>query len=115
MFTAHAGVRYIPLRTPGGKSTSHVGLFVKIDIKELSFQDASTSGTCPLEFETSSKKISLPTVHEACEITADDHIASDEECNNEEHKSEITCWFKPNYRSLHQDAATCPVEIHVNW
>ena len=94
-------------------------------IKKLSFRDASASGTCPPEFQTSCK-FSLPTVPETCELTEDDHVDDDhiagDECNdsNKVYKQKITCWLKPANTSQalvgsqHQDAVTSPVEIHVN-
>jgi len=113
-----AGVRYIPLRTPGGKSTPHVGLFVKINIKKLSSQGASASGTCPPEFETPHKTFNLPAASLSCgldEKTGDDHIVNDEcntSCRNE---NEIICWLKPADKGhASVGCATYQVEIHLN-
>jgi len=73
------GVRYVPLQTPGGKSPSHIGLFVKIDIKKLSFQDISASGTCRPGFESKKMRVTIP---ETCELTADDHAVDDHIVND---------------------------------
>ena len=45
----YIGLRFIPLRTPGGETASHIGIFVNIMIDELSQKQASSSGMCSLE------------------------------------------------------------------
>ena len=45
----HVGLHFIPLRTPSGESTSHIGIFVKIKMNRLSQKQASSSGMCPLQ------------------------------------------------------------------
>ncbi|XP_065898553.1 1-phosphatidylinositol 4,5-bisphosphate phosphodiesterase delta-4-like [Dysidea avara] len=118
------GIRYIPLRTPGGKSTSHVGLFVNIGVKNLSSHNASSGGTCPQEFEVPRKKFSSPTIPETFDLslakyaTADDELENNQEVEDDE---DVTCQYKPANvghallgRELPTDANTCTVEIHIN-
>ena len=38
-------MHYIPLRTPGGESTSHIGIFVRIKVNKLDPKQATSSGT----------------------------------------------------------------------
>ena len=107
------GIRYIPLRTPGGKSTSHVGLFVKIGI---SSEDASTSGTCPQEFEIPCKKFSSPTMPETSNLSLAKHATGDSN-NQKENDKDVTCQYKPanvEISTLQENTNTCTVEIHVN-
>ena len=49
MPSPYTGLRFIPLRTPGGESASHIGLFVRIKIDKLSHKAASSSGKCLLK------------------------------------------------------------------
>ena len=65
----YAGLRYIPLQTPGGKSTSHVGLFVKIGIKKLSRKYAAASGVCLQEPDALPRKFSPSSMPEMCDTT----------------------------------------------
>lgn len=60
------GVKFIPLRTHGGESTSHIGVFVKIEIKQLRHKEASSSGRCPQELDLPVKKFSSSKLPETC-------------------------------------------------
>jgi len=64
-----AGLRFIPLRTPGGESSSHIGLFVKIGLKTLGHKEASASGKCRDDFEPSLKKLSLSNLPASCHLS----------------------------------------------
>ncbi|XP_065898548.1 uncharacterized protein [Dysidea avara] len=118
------GIRYIPLRTPGGKSTSHVGLFVNIGVKNLSSHNASSGGTCPQEFEVPRKKFSSPTIPETFDLSLAKYATADYELENNqevEDDEDVTCQYKPANvghallgRELPTDANTCTVEIHIN-
>ena len=48
----HAGLHFIPLRTPTGESTPHIGIFVRIKISKLSQEQASSRGMCDLKSPT---------------------------------------------------------------
>ena len=54
-------MKFIPLRTPGGEATSHIGVFVKIEIKALRHKQASSSAQ---DMESSMQKFSLPNLPE---------------------------------------------------
>ena len=41
-----AGLHYIPLRTSGGESASHTGIFVRIEMSKLNPKQATSSGMC---------------------------------------------------------------------
>ena len=75
-----AGLRFIPLRTPGGESSSHIGLFVKIGLKSLRHKEASASGKCRDDFEPSLKKLSLSNLPATCHLSdsVEDMVCVDE-------------------------------------
>ncbi|XP_065898551.1 1-phosphatidylinositol 4,5-bisphosphate phosphodiesterase delta-4-like isoform X2 [Dysidea avara] len=120
------GIRYIPLRTPGGKSSSHVGLFVKIGIKKLSSEGDSASGTCPQEFQTPPKDHSSPIIPKMADLTLSKYATADDklENNQEEDDEDATLQYKPanidhsllsREMPTHQeDTNTCTVEVHIN-
>jgi len=60
------GLKFIPLRTPGGECTSHIGLFVNIEIKALRHKQASASGKCPQDLDSSFEKFSVPDLAKTC-------------------------------------------------
>lgn len=72
------GLKFIPLRTPGGESTSQIGVFVKIEIKALKHKQASSSGKCLQDLDSSIRKFSLPETCQYSEsyedIVAVDHV-----------------------------------------
>ena len=51
-------MRFIPLRTPGGQRTSHVGLFVKIKLETLRHKETFTRAQHSVEYETKSDQSS---------------------------------------------------------
>ena len=110
------GIRYIPLCTPGGQSTSHVGLFVKIGIENLSPEDASASGTCPQEVEIPGKKFSSPTMPETSKLSLAKHATVDNNSQKEDDE-DVACQCKlanvelPTFQG---NTNTCTVEIHIN-
>jgi len=110
------GIRYIPLRTPGGKSTSHVGLFVKIGIENLNSEDASASGTCPQEFEIPCKKFSSPTMPETSDLSFARYATVDNNNQKEEDKV-VTSQYKHanvDHTEVQRKTSTSTVEIHMN-
>lgn len=42
----YTGLHFIPLRTPGGESASHIGIFVNIRMNKLDQNQASSAGIC---------------------------------------------------------------------
>lgn len=115
------GVRYIPLRTPGGKSASHVGLFVKIGIKKLSHKYTSASGICAQDPNALLKKFSPPTLPEMCDVTLHEHavdVEHKEEYNDDEmHQPKPANIGNTSLGKMlmqPKDTSTCSVEIHSN-
>jgi len=110
----NVGVRFIPLRTPGGKSTSHIGIYAKINMKKLSHRIASSSGICPQNLDLTPRKLSTPAIPKICPFedpfsNDDDRlqqcvIASQREPTNVEHPLH-------DRRLMHQTAV---VEVHVS-
>ena len=98
----HTGLHFIPLRTPGGKSISHIGIFVKIAMNKLRQKQASCSGTCTLQnVKSPSERFSLSRLIETCKFTLDEikeatsSVAEDELCIKEE-KSDNACSISEN-------------------
>ena len=90
----YTGLQFIPLRTPGGESASHIGIFVETRINKLSQKKASSFGMCLLEESEPSRKISFsPMFLETCLLsvneTAEDIIAVEVE-EYEQSKGEKT-------------------------
>ena len=88
------GLRFVPLRTPGGEHASHIGIFVSIEMKKLSQKQASSSGMCSLQdFKPSMKRFSSPKMLEMyLDETAEDEIAVEEhETHSKEEKTTSTC------------------------
>ena len=136
MHNLQSGIRFIPLRTPGGESASHIGMFVEIKMNKLSHQQASSSGICSVKDLTSSmKRFSSPRMLETYRLSLDEtvedtgvveeHISHSEE----EETATIACSSLSNGatdensielrhsqpRMVHQEAVTqCTAEIHVN-
>lgn len=63
------GLKFIPLRKPGGETTSHIGVFVKIETKALRHNEASFRGKCPQDLDSSIQKFSLATLPETCQYS----------------------------------------------
>ena len=74
------GLRFIPLRTSGGESSSHIGLFVKIGLKTLRHKEASASGKCQDDFQPSIQKFSLSNLPATCYLSdsVEDVVCVDE-------------------------------------
>jgi len=74
-----SGLKFIPLRTPGGESSSHIGLFVKIGLKTLRYKEASSSGKCQDDVEPR-MKFGLSNLPETCHLSAsvEDVVSVDE-------------------------------------
>lgn len=72
----HVGLHFIPLRTPSGESTSHVGIFAKIKMSKLSQEQASSSGTCLLQdFPNSpTNGLSSSRYFEICNLSPDETV-----------------------------------------
>lgn len=93
----HIGLHFVPLRTPGGKSASHIGIFVKIAMNKLSQKQASSSGICSLQdVKSPSEKLSSSRLFETCkfsleEIKEDTNSVAEDELRIEEEKSTNAC------------------------
>ena len=76
------GLKFIPLRTPGGESTSHIGVFVKIEITTL-----ISINKCPQDLDSSMQEFAPTSLPETChhseslEVTTVDY--HEEEDNHE--------------------------------
>ena len=71
-------MRFIPLRTPGGQSTSHIGIFVEIKMGQLSQKQASSSGMCSLQdLKSPMKRFSLPKILETYQLSSVDETVED--------------------------------------
>lgn len=84
------GLKFIPLRSPGGETTSHIGLFVKIEIKALRHKQASSSGRCKQDLDSSMQKFSLSALPEVCHFSESSEAAVGVDHNNEEADQGIT-------------------------
>ena len=82
------GIRYVPLRKPGGDPVSHIGIFVKI---ELSHKQASDGVEVPISPHSDTQQtngvLEDASVIEKNKIndTTNSHIANDVHC-----KSDVT-------------------------
>ena len=79
----HAGLRFIPLRTPGGEYASHIGIFAKIKIRKLNQKQASSSGMC-LQEDSNTLKWANP--FKTC--PSDREAIAIKECKLSKHKEE---------------------------
>ena len=104
----NVGVRFIPLRTPGGKSTSHIGIYAKVNMKKLSHRIASSSGICPQNSDSTPRKLSAPAIPEICPI---EDPLSDECAVASQHEPAIVEHPLHDRRLMHQTAV---VEVHVS-
>lgn len=83
------GLKFIPLRKPGGDTISHVGVFVKIEIKALRHKQASSSGKCTQDLDSSMQRFPLASLPETCQYSESMEypVAVD---HNKEDKQEVT-------------------------
>ena len=86
------GLKFIPLRTPGGGSTSHIGVFVKIEITTLT----SSSKRCPQDLDSSIQKFSLSSLPETCHYSESLEDVTTVDYNKEEDDHEITPHLQSN-------------------
>lgn len=122
----HSGLHFIPLRTPGGGSATHVGVFVKIKMNKLSHRQASSSGMCSQQNNSlrwpSSKFLET---HQSCSLDrrAEDTPTIEHECKDTSGRSfahgaavrNSTDLLHKQSRIVHQEAALqCTAEIHAN-
>ena len=110
-----SGLRFIPLRKPGGESASHIGIFVEIKMNKLSHKQASSSGICPVK---SVRRFSSPRVLDTDKPSLDEvveeHISHTEEENSATENS--TDLLRSQPRMVRQEAVTQSIvaDIHVN-
>ena len=126
----YSGLRFIPLRTPGGESASHIGIFVEIEMKKLSHKQASSSGICPVK---SLRRFSSPKMLEIdklnLETGEDTGVIEEHKSHIEKEKSSSICslsngatdenstdLLRSQPRMVRQEAVTQCVaaEIHAN-
>ena len=71
-------MRFIPLRTPGGQSVSHIGIFVEIKMRQLNPKQASSSGMCSLQdLKSPMKRFSSPKILETYQLSSVDETVED--------------------------------------
>ena len=119
------------MRTPGGESASHIGIFVEIKMNKLSHKQASSSGICPVKDLTSAmKRFSSPRMLEIDRLNLDEtvediSVVEEHISHSEEEKTANTCslsndenstdLLRSQPRMVRQEAVTqCTAEIHVN-
>ena len=126
----HSGLHFIPLRTPGGESASHIGIFVKIKMNKLSHRQASSSGVCSQQNNSlrwpSSKFLET---HQSCSLdrraehtpTIKKHECKDISTSARSFShgaaavSNSSDLLRKQSRIVHQEAALkCTAEIHGN-
>lgn len=132
----YSGLRFIPLRTPGGESASHIGIFVKIKMNKLSHKQASSSGICSLQDVNSPmKRFTSPKLLETYQLTNSldgdtTVIVEEHESHSREEKTVVTdiCSLSNgtaddnSNRTLHNQpkivrqkaVIECTAEVHVN-
>lgn len=134
VFYICSGLRFIPLRTPGGESASHIGIFVEIKMNKLSHKQASSSGICTVKDPTSPmRRFSSPRMLEINKLSLDEtaediSIIEEHTSHVEEEKSASICslsnsatenstkLLRSQPRMVRQEAVTqcIAAEIHVN-
>ena len=125
----HSGLHFIPLRTAGGESASHIGIFVKIKMNNLSHRQASSSGICSQQNNSMrwpSSKVLKTHGLQSCSL---DRRAEDTPTIKEKHECKDTSTRSFSHsaavenstdlhkqsRIVHQEAALqCTAEIHAN-
>ena len=116
----HTGLHFIPLRTPGGKSASHIGIFVEIALSKLSQKQASSSGICSLQnVKSPSEKLSSSRLFETCKFTLDQieeddiiSVAEDGSCNEGEKNSNICSVSKNTTNECSTDVVKNRHKLH---
>ena len=113
------GLRFIPLRTPGGESASHIGLFVRIKMDNLSHKYASSGGICLQE--DLPKRWSSLRLPETCSPNLDfgvEGIEPIKECKVEETTNNYTlpssAANNQSKLSCQEAIIQCTAEIHSN-
>lgn len=125
------GLHYIPLRTPGGESASHTGIFVRIKMSKLDPKQATSSGmgseqdlkSC-LPIRWSSSKIletcpSSPDREEECRIDDveykqnkyEDKITGVSSCSND---TTINTQKQTRMVRRHGVIVRCIAEVHTD-
>ena len=116
-------MQFIPLRTPGGESTSHIGLFVRIKMDNLSHKKASSSRMCllqdnkpftrrftsPMPLETS--KHSLYEIVEEMDAVVEHEHSNKEKTADTGNSTDLPC-TQPIMAQQGADMK-CIVEIHT--
>ena len=124
------------MRTPGGQSASHIGIFVEIKIRKLNQKQASFRGMCLLQdLQSPMKRFSSPKIPETYQLssvdeTVGDTVALDEQnSHSEEEKIATTCSLyngaadgnndtklpsNQTKNAHHKAIKQCAAEIHAN-
>ena len=118
------------MRTPGGQSTSHIGIFVEIKMNKLSHKQASSSGLCSLkDLKSPMKRFSSPRLLETYrfiedEMTADIIVDEENILQNKETAVSTSSLYNGAIdanrvcnqpKMVCQGAVSqCTVEIHAN-
>ena len=126
----HSGLHFIPLRTAGGESASHIGIFVKIKMNNLSHRQASSSGICSQQNNSlrwPSSKFLETNGHQSCSLDRraentptikEKHECKDTSASSFSHSVAVgnsTDLLRKQSRIVHQEAAIqCTAEIHAN-
>lgn len=88
------GLKFIPLRTPGGESTSHIGVFVKIEITTL-----ISINKCPQDLESPMQTFAPTSLPETCHYSESLDDMTTIDYNGEEDDHEITHHSQSNNSS----------------
>ena len=117
------------MRTPGGQSASHIGIFVEIKITPLCQKQASSSGTCSLQdLQSPMKRFSFPKTPETYQLSSVDETVGDtvalneQNSHSEEEKIATTCSLyngaadgnNDTKNAHHKAIKQCVAEIHAN-
>ena len=134
-YIIYVGLHFIPLRTPGGESASHIGIFVKIKMNKLSHRQASSSGICSQQDLNNSLKWSSSKfleAHRSCSLdrrvedtpTIKEHECKEDNDTSTRSFSDDAAAFRSTSSSyllckqsriVQQEAAVkCTAEIHAN-
>ena len=129
-------MRFIPLRTPGGQSVSHIGIFVEIKMRQLNPKQASSSGMCSLQdLKSPMKRFSSPKILETYQLSSVDETVEDvvtleeQKSHSKKEKIATTCLLHNAAADGNSDTKSscnqgkivcqeavkqCTVEIHAN-
>ena len=127
----HAGLHFIPLRTPTGESTPHIGIFARIKTSKLSQEQASSSEMCDLK--SPSKGLSPLSFLDTCKFNLDKRVehkmaVKEVKLQSKEENTISACSLsdcivdrnnadlagKPASKIKHQEAIEFTVKIHTN-